>query len=132
MQTHHIPTEARHRERLGALMGFYHLANFEAALKEHTGNVRRIYERLLQGESAEAKTGLPREFKGAEQEWKKLLAEHSFKDVDKSFRLLNEFAHGPGYVHVSPRTVELAQQLLPKLFALCPPGAEPSRTLSDP
>ena len=46
--------------------------------------------------------------------------ERLFKDVEKSFRLLNEFAHGPGYVHVSPRTVELAWQLLPKFFGLCP------------
>src|SRR5207248_1192765 len=42
------------------------------------------------------------------------------KDTENSFRLLAEFAHGPGYVHVSARTVELAWQLLPKLFALCP------------
>ena len=62
----------------------------------------------------------PRQFEGAEAEWKKLLAEHAFKDVDKAFRVLREFVEGPGYVHVSPRTSELAYQLLPRLFALCP------------
>ncbi len=53
--------------------------------------------------------------------------------------MLNEFAHGPGYVHVSNRTVDLAWQLLPKFFALCPqPGSatakhkEPAIILSDP
>src|SRR5438045_1503392 len=45
---------------------------------------------------------------------------------------------GPGYVHVSARTSDLAHQLLPKLFALCPSdaildaqSAKPHR-LSDP
>ena len=69
---------------------------------------------------AEAPSPFPREFEGAEAEWKQLLAEHSFKDVDKAFRVLREFVEGPGYVHVSPRTSELAHQLLPRLFALCP------------
>jgi len=48
------------------------------------------------------------------------LADHAFKDVDKAFRVLREFVEGPGYVHVSSRTSELAHQLLPRLFALCP------------
>ena len=34
--------------------------------------------------------------------------------------MLREFVEGPGYIHVSPRTSELAHQLLPRLFALCP------------
>jgi glutamate-ammonia-ligase adenylyltransferase len=33
---------------------------------------------------------------------------------------LREFVEGPGFVHVSERTKELAFNLLPKLFALCP------------
>src|SRR5947207_1775663 len=56
----------------------------------------------------------------------------------KSFRLLQTFALGPGYVHVSPRTTDLAMQLLPKFFALCPKKnargniAMPKNALSDP
>src|SRR5205814_10253171 len=107
------------RERLALLMGFKNLAEFESAFKEHTRKVRRIYGQLLKTETMEAPGALPRQFRGAESEWKKLLAEHSFKDVEKSFRLLNEFANGPGYVHVSARTTELAYQLIPKLFSLC-------------
>ena len=47
---------------------------------------------------AKAKPPLPfpRQFEGAEAEWKKLLAEHAFKDVDKAFRVLREFVEGPG------------------------------------
>ena len=33
-------------------MGFKSLDEFEAALQTHTGNVRRIYDRLLKSESA--------------------------------------------------------------------------------
>ena len=45
---------------------------------------------------------------------------HSFRDPENAFRLLKEFAEGPGYVHVSPRTTELARQLILKFLALCP------------
>jgi len=64
--------------------------------------------------------------------------DHSFQDVDKSLRLLETFALGPGYIHVSPRTVDLAMELLPKFFALCPKKdslgkiAMPKNPLSDP
>lgn len=122
LQTHTIPADAKARRRLAALMGFKTLAAFDKALKAHTVAVRQFYDRQLRADAAEAKGELPRQFQGAEAEWKQLLAEHSFKDVDKSFRLLNEFANGPGYVHVSTRTMELAWQLLPKLLALCPDG----------
>src|SRR5205814_114647 len=54
------------------------------------------------------------------------------------FRLLQTFALGPGYVHVSPRTTDLAMQLLPKFFGLCPKKNArgniemPKNALSDP
>ena len=120
LQTHTIPTSRPARERLAALMGFDSLAKFEAALQEHTHHVRQVYDKTLKGDVPRQSSAFPRQFEGAEAEWKSLLAEHSFKNVDAAFRLLNEFANGPGYVHVSPRTVELARQLLLRLFTLCP------------
>jgi glutamate-ammonia-ligase adenylyltransferase len=126
-------------------MGFAKLTAFEKALKKHTACVRRTYEKFVQAEPPESPSSLPRQFRGAETEWKRILAEHRFKDVDRSFRLLNEFANGPGFVHVSQRTTELAMQLVPALLALCrPPGTPQSakpetrnpkletRILSDP
>jgi [glutamine synthetase] adenylyltransferase / [glutamine synthetase]-adenylyl-L-tyrosine phosphorylase len=123
LQTHTIPTDLPARERLARLMGFAGLKAFEAKRKSHTAAVRRIFDRLLSGNEAEAGAPalFPRQFEGAEPAWKKLLAEHAFKDPDKAFRVLREFVEGPGYVHVSARTSELAHQLLPRLFALCPP-----------
>jgi len=120
LQTHTLPVEERARLRLARLMDFPSLEKFEAALQTHTDNVRRIYGRLLKSESAGAGTGLPPEFDGAESDWESLLAAHSFRDPAAAFRIFKEFAEGPGDVHVSPRTAELARELIPKFLALCP------------
>jgi glutamate-ammonia-ligase adenylyltransferase len=120
LQTHTIPAARPAQERLARLMGFAKLKDFEKTRRAHTGHVRRIFDRLLKGNGEESEAGgpFPRHFEGAEAEWKKLLAEHGFMDVDKAVRVLREFIEGPGYVHVSPRTSELAHKLLPALFAL--------------
>jgi [glutamine synthetase] adenylyltransferase / [glutamine synthetase]-adenylyl-L-tyrosine phosphorylase len=122
-QTHTIPADRHAQERLARLMDFTTLDEFKTAHQAHTHHVRRIFDRMLKANTGETKPAspFPRQFEGAETEWKKLLAEHAFKDVEKAFRVLREFVEGPGYVHVSPRTSELAHQLLPRLFALCPP-----------
>ncbi len=141
LQTHTIPARRHAQERLARLMDFDSLKAFEGAHRTHTGNVRRIFHRLLKPEPATAQTAspFPRQFDGAEAEWKRILAEHSFKDPNKAFGVLRELVEGPGYVHVSPRTSALAFQLLPKLFAMCPTAhsrlkAQDSKlnTLSDP
>ena len=143
LQTHTIPRNPAARERLTRLMGRSSLADFEAVLRLHTANTRAVFERVLkfEGDSKpEDASPFPRQFEGAEPEWKSILARHSFKDVDKAYRVLREFVEGPGYVHVSPRTVSLAYGLLPRLFASCPtPGTSSSANprlakvpLSDP
>lgn len=139
LQTHTIPEAVAPRERLAALMGFAKLKEFESVLKRHTDAVRRVFDKLLRAETPEARSALPRQFEGAEAEWKRILAENSFKNVDHSIRLLHEFAYGPGFGHVSSRTIDLALQLLPKFLALCPKvGATPlpfnpqTKALSDP
>ena len=120
-QTHTIPEDRPARLRLARLMDFKSVEEFEAVLKTHTGNVRRVYDQLLKAESAKpAETILPAEFDGAEAEWKDLLAAHSFREPETAVRLLKEFAEGPGYVHVSPHTTELVRQLILKFLALCP------------
>jgi glutamate-ammonia-ligase adenylyltransferase len=137
LQTHTIPAQPKARERLARLMGFKTAGQFERARADHARNVRAAYDRLLKPATPEkprAKS-FPREFRDRESEWKEFLARHAFKDVDRSLRLLNEFVNGPGYGHVSPRTVELAFELLARLFDLCPtPSRLPSRqhVLSDP
>ena len=119
LQTHTVPADRRSRDRLAVLMGFGQRTAFDAALKRHTHAVRAIYERFVKNGEGQAPAVLPHLSRETEGEWKKLLAAHSFQDVDRSFRLLQEFANGPGYVHISPRTTGLALQLIARVLALC-------------
>jgi glutamate-ammonia-ligase adenylyltransferase len=120
LQTHTLPADHPAQLRLARLMDFKSWDTFESALQAHTGNVRRIYDKLLKRESPEAQTILPLEFDGAEPAWEQLLAAHSFREPETAFCLFKEFAEGPGDVHVSPRTAELARELILKFLALCP------------
>lgn len=134
-QTHTIPEDHAFQLRLARLMDFKSLPEFQSALRSHTRNVRRIYDALFQIGSQESTTSSLPAFEGAEEEWKTLLASRSFREPEKALQLFKEFAEGPGYLHVSPRTTELARLLIPKLLALCPPhppAAEHLPILSDP
>jgi [glutamine synthetase] adenylyltransferase / [glutamine synthetase]-adenylyl-L-tyrosine phosphorylase len=137
LQTHTIPSNRAAQERLAKLMDFASRDEFETARKSHAQNVRRVYDGLLKADVIQEQGPFPATFEGAEDEWKVLLAEHRFRDVDKAFAMLKEFVEGPGYVNVSPRTMQLARQLLPKLFELCPELKSPAAggqkpILSDP
>lgn len=118
LQTHTLPAERDARTRLAHLMGFKRLAEFDAALAEHTARVRQVYEQLLKSQTPEQPRH-PQDLSDAAA-WKQCLAEHGFRQVDKSFKLLTHFIHGPGFGHVSDRTVELAWDALDRLLALCP------------
>ncbi len=121
LQTHTIPTNRDARERLAKLMGFADAAKFETARRKHTDTVRAVFDKLFKTEKSSApEEKLPVDFDGAEAEWQGLLAEHSFREPEKMVPLLREFVEGPGYVHVSSRTMELARRLLPRLLAMCP------------
>lgn len=120
LQTHTIPTDRKSREHLALLMGCATLKEFEQRLQTHTGNVRRIYSGLLKADQTEVTVGLPRDFEHQEKEWRQLIRERSFRDTEKAFRLLQAFVHGPGYVHISPRTSELALELVQQFLACCP------------
>ncbi len=130
-QTHSIPVSKAACQRLAALTGACSLKDFERQRVLQTGNVRRIYDKFLKGgQSSVRAAAFPTEFIGAENAWNKLLAERRFRDPAKAFRMLQEFVEGPGYVHVSPRTSELAQRLLDRLFRLCPIGGREAATIS--
>ncbi|PWU10766.1 MAG: hypothetical protein C5B50_24670 [Verrucomicrobia bacterium] len=104
------------------------LSWFENALKAHTASVRAIFDSVLKAEGAETEQSpgdaggslpFPSQFAGFDAQWMSFLTGHAFRDPEKALRLLREFVEGPGYVHVSPRTSELALQLLTKMFKLC-------------
>src|SRR5205823_14586942 len=90
LQTHIIPADHQAQERLARLMGFPALKAFAAAHQAHRHEVRRIFDQLFKGETAETKSSpaFPRQFEGAATDWKKLLSEHGFQDADKALRVL--------------------------------------------
>jgi len=137
LQTHTIPEHRAARERLAKLMNLKSAAAFEAARRAHTDRVRATFDKLFKSEKArKTEETLPREFAGAEAEWEKILAAHSFREADKMVHLLREFVEGPGYIHVSSRTIDLARQLLPRLLAMCRQSESKNKgqknILSDP
>ncbi|MGO8699996.1 MAG: bifunctional [glutamate--ammonia ligase]-adenylyl-L-tyrosine phosphorylase/[glutamate--ammonia-ligase] adenylyltransferase [Limisphaerales bacterium] len=135
-QTHTIPAERRDRERLARLMGCATLAQFDEQRLEHCREVRRIFDKLLAGEEPAGPELPPLEGAEAAALWKKLLATRGFRDADSAFGMVKLFILGPGYAHVSTRTMELARELWPRFLALCPwpqtGGGGRERVLSDP
>jgi len=118
LQTHTIPADRAARARLARLMGFERVADFEAALAQHTRRVRQVYDQLLKTQTPE-RPRQPEDLSDATA-WKQCLAEHGFRQVDKSFKLLTHFIQGPGFGHVSARTMDLAWDAVARLLDLCP------------
>ncbi|HEX5218461.1 MAG TPA: bifunctional [glutamate--ammonia ligase]-adenylyl-L-tyrosine phosphorylase/[glutamate--ammonia-ligase] adenylyltransferase [Verrucomicrobiae bacterium] len=135
LQTHTVPTQSNELKRLARLMGFATGKAFELERRSHSRHVRRVYDELLRAGEAETEPEFASEFDSAESEWTTTLREHSFRDPAAAFRRLKEFVEGPGFVHVSRRTTELARQLLPKLLSRCRKGSSRAAGkpfLSDP
>jgi glutamate-ammonia-ligase adenylyltransferase len=136
LQTHTIPAAPEARARLSRVMGFRGWADFERARRSHCRAVQRLFNQLFRrGNRSRQPDSFPQGFVGDEKAWKEILRQHSFRDPDSAFRMVREFVEGPGYIHVSQRTMTLARQLLPRLFARCrgdasAPGKED--VLSDP
>ncbi len=122
LQTHTIPSDQAALERLARLMGFDGRAEFDRAHQTCRAAVRAIFDRVLQTDSAPENLAspYPAGFEGHESDWTHILSSRGFRDPEQALRRLQEFVEGPGFVHVSPRTSELARQLLPRLFSRCP------------
>jgi len=137
-QTHTIPDDAEARLRLAVLMGFESAAAFDTELRRQTESVRRHYDAILRLESDEQALPLPGEFSTDEAAWKALLARHTFTQIGTSYGILRTLIEGPGYIHVSPRTVDLARRVAHQLLQMCPRREEdgteywPKIPLSDP
>ncbi|MGV3772176.1 MAG: bifunctional [glutamate--ammonia ligase]-adenylyl-L-tyrosine phosphorylase/[glutamate--ammonia-ligase] adenylyltransferase [Verrucomicrobiales bacterium] len=134
-QTHTIPLDKSARLRLAKLMQFPSIEAFETALREKNDFVRSVYQKYIKTEEGDANQ-LPQGFETNKEPWTRLLAEHSFRDAERGWKLIQEFVEGPGFGHVSSRTSELARQLIRKFLDLCPnkSGLQNSSelSLSDP
>ena len=96
LQTHTLPGDPRAQLRLARLMDFKSLEKFESALQTHTGNVRRIYDKLLKRESPEAQTILPPEFDGAEPEWETIAGGPFLSRTGNSVPVVQGICRRPG------------------------------------
>lgn len=134
LQTHTIPEGKAARERLARLCGCASLPKFEAVLGRHRKAVRRVFTKLLKsGKAAPVDGGgLPADFEGNEALWQERLREHGFTDPAKALRTVRELVEGPGYIHVSPRTVSLAGGLLRRFLDLCPAAGKSARSCGSP
>ncbi|MGA1235813.1 MAG: bifunctional [glutamate--ammonia ligase]-adenylyl-L-tyrosine phosphorylase/[glutamate--ammonia-ligase] adenylyltransferase [Limisphaerales bacterium] len=137
-QTHTVPDEPTPLLQLAKSLGFKNRSDFISVLAEQTSCVRKHYEAVLQLSNEPEELPLPGDFAEDAEDWKGLLQEHSFQQVDKSLNILRTLVEGPGYVHISPRTVKLARGLVYQVLQLCPkagdqPELQSLRTpLSDP
>ncbi len=123
-QTHTIPSQKENKIRLARLMGFEDIKSFTAALRFHTSTVRKIYRKYFYAKKTKTRPSIPDSFEGKENEWIKLLTQCKFRDPQRALRLLREFALGPGYIHISRRTMKVAFGLIEKLLQFCPAPAE--------
>jgi len=119
-QTHTIPNSKEERVRLARLMGFDDVKSFTSTLRQHTSTVRKIYRKYFYVKRRKSKLTLPDSFDGKEKEWLEILTRKRFRDPERALKLLREFALGPGYIHISRRTVEVAFGLIEKLLRFCP------------
>lgn len=120
LQIHTIPFDRKARAQLAGLMGSGSLKKFEQHYAHHTKRVRGIYDRLLKTAVPHRRGVLPGDFETRSTEWKSLLQQHSFREPEQALKLLRLFVQGPGYVHVSQHTSDLAYELTLQLLSYCP------------
>ena len=118
-----FPTDRRAQERLARLMGFATPKEFEAARRAHTQ--QRAPHLRPAAEGAMRATARRRRRSRASSRGRSRNGRSCWPNTPSRIRTrpsacCRSLSKGPGYVHVSPRTSELARQLLPRLFALCP------------
>lgn len=146
-QIHTIPQSVSGRHRLSRIMGFKTLEEFESHYHSYQKAVRNIFDKIVRRKRKrspeEESEKLPPGFDEYWGEWKDILLNNGFKNPETAIKLLKTFVQGPGYVHLSKRTIELGWKLIPRILSLCPseqrlknfreqPLYSNMRTLSDP
>ncbi len=136
-QTHSLPKSKDAFTRISKLMGFRNSREFGKELERQRIRVRKVYEKVVGTTPNKKEKSLSVPSLKTKAEWTQQLAERGFQEVNQSFRMLSEFVNGPGFGHVSQRTVKLALNLIGKLMDLTSEKdhrhtAAIDRKLSDP
>jgi glutamate-ammonia-ligase adenylyltransferase len=127
LQTHTLPADERELRALARRTGYLeHGREADQLLRDyadHTRKVRSIYDNLFSFTGEEAGPQLPsRDYatlldpETPEQEAVSLLGRLGFADPGKAFRNLLLIREGEAFVHQTPRSRKLFNELFPQLF----------------
>jgi glutamate-ammonia-ligase adenylyltransferase len=116
-QTHTVPEDSEALTRVAGSLGFASPKQFNAALREHMQQVRKIFRRVISEPAGEAENG----------------AENLriFRDEKAAAKSLADLAKAPGGFHVAPRTRQVLRNLRPLLFRWLERAADPDMALNQ-
>ena len=116
-QTHTVPENSDALDRLARSLKFASAKEFNAALREHMQQVRKIFRRVIS-----EPTGTP-----------EAAAEslHIFRDEKAAAKSLADLAKAPGGFHVAPRTRQVLRNLRPLLVRWLERAADPDMALNQ-
>jgi glutamate-ammonia-ligase adenylyltransferase len=141
LQTQTIPPEQRELKLLARRTGYLEQDREEELLLQdharHTGNVRAIYDDLFAfiGDR-EAQDEAPRDFEllldaeTSEQEAVAVLKRHGFRGPEKAYRNLLLLREGAAFIHQTPRTRKLFNEIFPSLFREMISSPDPDMALN--
>jgi len=142
LQTQTMPTDTQSLRSLARRSGYLE-AGREADLllrdySEYTQSVRRIYNELFSftGEETLANAAVPHDYgllldpDRTEQEALALLEKYGFRDPGKAYRNLILLREGPAFVHQTPRSHKLFQEIFPQLFGAIVSSIDPDMALN--
>jgi glutamate-ammonia-ligase adenylyltransferase len=116
-QTHTVPENSDPLGRLSGSLGFSSAKEFNAALREHMQQVRKVFRRVI-SEPAGAAEAAPENLQ-------------IFRDEKTAAKSLADLAKAPGGFHVAPRTRQVLRNLRPLLFRWLERAADPDMALNQ-
>jgi glutamate-ammonia-ligase adenylyltransferase len=116
-QTHTVPENPDDLRLLAASLGFPSAKAFNATLRQHMQQVRKIFRRVI-SEPAGAPEGASESLR-------------IFRDEKTAAKSLADLAKAPGGFHVAPRTRQVLRNLRPLLFRWLERAADPDTALNQ-
>ena len=141
LQTQTIPSDERERRTLARRTGYRERGKeAEALLRDyagHTRKVRNIYDDLFAfseeekvSEKADEDYGLLLDPETSEQDSVASLKNHEFRDPGKAYRNLLLLREGSAFVHQTPRSRKLFNEIFPSLFREIVSSPDPDMALN--
>jgi glutamate-ammonia-ligase adenylyltransferase len=117
-QTHLVPRDPETLRRLALSMRFSSAEEFTATLQERMRAVRPIFQRIVSGTSATARSVYADDLR-------------IFSDPKRAAKALSDLAQGVASFHIAPRTRQIFRKLRPALLEQLVKTADPDATLNQ-